>query len=128
MAFMPFAMERWMFKFEQKVDYNLSESGVHPVKLSKLLDRVLGLWKRPKEIEPNYPHVNGIPELRERIAARYPGATPENVLVTVGTAEANFIIATTLAGPGDSGSDAPQHADMGRGPQPRHVRDGVPPL
>ena len=35
--FQPFVMERMMSKFEQQVDYNLSESGVHPVKLRELL-------------------------------------------------------------------------------------------
>ena len=101
MPFVQFDMERWMSKFEQKVDYNLSESGVHPVKLSELLERAPGLEERLLKAELNYPYVNGNPELRERIAALYPGATADNVLVTVGAAEANFITATTLAGPGD---------------------------
>ena len=35
--FYPFAMERLMSKFEQEVDYNLSESGVHPILLGELL-------------------------------------------------------------------------------------------
>ena len=33
--FQPFLMERMMSKFEQDVEYNLSESGVHPVSLRK---------------------------------------------------------------------------------------------
>ena len=101
MAFKPFAMERWMSKFEQQVDYNLSESGVHPVRLEELLERAPGLWERLRRTELNYPYANGNPELRERVAALYPGATAGNVLITVGAAEANFIAATTLAGPGD---------------------------
>jgi hypothetical protein len=28
--FQPFVMERMMSKYEQEVEYNLSESGVHP--------------------------------------------------------------------------------------------------
>ncbi|MCK4598594.1 hypothetical protein KAU37_02005 [Candidatus Bipolaricaulota bacterium] len=35
--FQPFLMERMMSKFEQDVEYNLSESGVYPVSLSELL-------------------------------------------------------------------------------------------
>jgi hypothetical protein len=35
--FQPFALERWMSQFEQEVEYNLSESGVHPLPLSELL-------------------------------------------------------------------------------------------
>ena len=100
-TFQPFLMERWMSMFEQEVDFNLSESGVHPITLRDLLDddplRVTQLL----ESELNYPHVNGIPELRRHIAAMYPGAGPDNVLVTVGAAEANYIAVRTLLDPGD---------------------------
>jgi aspartate/methionine/tyrosine aminotransferase len=53
------------------------------------------------DTEFHYPQTNGIPELRENIAAMYPGATADNVLVTVGAAEGNFISVQTLASPGD---------------------------
>jgi hypothetical protein len=36
-TFQLFLMERWMPLFEQDVDYNLSESAVHPVRLALLL-------------------------------------------------------------------------------------------
>jgi aspartate/methionine/tyrosine aminotransferase len=49
----------------------------------------------------NYPYVNGTPELRENIAALYKGATPENVLVTVGAIEANYNATRTLLSAGD---------------------------
>jgi aspartate/methionine/tyrosine aminotransferase len=49
----------------------------------------------------NYPHVNGIPELRENIAALYDGASPDNVLVTVGAIEANYITTRTLLSAGE---------------------------
>ncbi len=51
--------------------------------------------------EINYPHVNGIPELRDNIALTYNGATRDNVLVTVGAIEANYIAIRTLLEPGD---------------------------
>jgi aspartate/methionine/tyrosine aminotransferase len=98
--FQPFELERIMSRWEQAVEYNLSESGVHPVTLRDLVDD-------PAEIEAllstelNYPQVNGTVELRERIAALYPGATPDNVLVTVGCVEANFIAVQTLLAAGD---------------------------
>ena len=38
--FQPFVMERMMSKFEQDVQYNLSESGVHPVTLAELIDNL----------------------------------------------------------------------------------------
>ena len=31
MSFEPFAMERWQSTWENRVQYNLSESGVHPL-------------------------------------------------------------------------------------------------
>ena len=49
----------------------------------------------------NYPHVNGVPELRRKIADLYDGATAANVLVTVGAAEANYITLRTLLSLGD---------------------------
>ena len=36
-AFQPFEMERWMSKYEKAVEYNLSESGVHPMLVSEVL-------------------------------------------------------------------------------------------
>ena len=98
--FQPFELERIMSKWENVVEYNLSESGVHPITIRELVDD-------PAEIEGllatelNYPQANGTVELRERIAALYPGATPDNVLVTVGCIEANFITLQTLLAPGD---------------------------
>lgn len=99
--FQPFMMERMMSKFEQTVEYNLSESGVHPILLKDLLADDPKHIQRLLETDLNYPYVNGIPELRENIASLYDGATPENVLVTVGAIEANYITTRTLLSPGD---------------------------
>jgi len=99
--FQPFMMERMMSKFEKEVEYNLSESGVHPLTLKELYqddsDGLAGLLS----LELDYAHANGIPELRENIAALYPGAGPENVLVTVGAIEANYDILWSLLSTGD---------------------------
>jgi aspartate/methionine/tyrosine aminotransferase len=95
-----FHMERMQSTWENLVRYNLSESGVHPASIGDLIPD-------PKEreallnIELGYSQSNGTPELRTAIAAMYPGATEENVIATVGTAEANFLIAWMLAEPGD---------------------------
>ncbi len=99
--FQPFLMERMMSKFEQRVDYNLSESGVHPVLLEELLGGDGELLDELLKTDLNYPHVNGIPALRENIAALYDGAGPDNVLVTVGAIEANYNSVQTLMAPGD---------------------------
>jgi aspartate/methionine/tyrosine aminotransferase len=98
--FQPFDMERMMSKWENVVEYNLSESGVHPVKLIELVDDPV-LVEELLATELNYPQVNGLVELRENIAALYPGASPDNILVTVGCAEANYLTLHTLLAPGD---------------------------
>lgn len=99
-AFTPFALEQFMSHFEQGVEVNLTESGVHPLTLGELL----GLAGCPSEalldVDLNYPHVNGLPHLRERIAAMY-GAEPDQVLVTVGAIEANHAATAALVGPGE---------------------------
>jgi len=95
-----FEMERFQSTWENTVEYNLSESGIHPLSLSGLVDRS---WFQEVLVhEPlGYGHTNGSPELRTEIAGLYRGAGPEHVLVTTGTAEANFLIAWALLDPED---------------------------
>jgi len=92
-------MERWQSLHEHEVELNLSESGVAPLSVGEL-QRAAG----PEDIGAlrlGYTQTNGTRRLRERIAALYPGAGPENVLATVGGAEANFLALWELVGPGD---------------------------
>ena len=99
-TFQRFDMERMQSKWENVVDYNMSESGVSPTTVRGLVDDP-AVVEELLTAELNYPQANGIIELREHIAALYPGATPDNVLVTVGCSEANFIASQTLLAPGD---------------------------
>ena len=101
MTFTPFNLEYTQSLWEQQVDINLTESGVHPIRLDDLLADDEGMLAQLLQTEINYPHVNGIPSLRENIADLYDGAGRKNVLVTVGAAEANNIIMNTLLEPGD---------------------------
>lgn len=102
MSFTPFDLEYTQSKWEQIVEFNLTESGVHPISLEELLDGDKSKIADLLKTEINYPHVNGIPELRDNIACLYEEADGEkNVLVTVGAAEANYIILQTLLEPGD---------------------------
>ena len=48
-----------------------------------------------------YSQSNGTIELRERIAALYPGATVDHIEVTNGTSEANYLVALSQLQPGD---------------------------
>ena len=98
--FQPFEMERMMSKWENVVEFNLSESGVHPVTLRELAGDPI-VAEELLDTELNYPQANGTVELREHIAALYPGANPDNVLVTIGCAEANFNALQTLLTAGD---------------------------
>lgn len=95
-----FAMERMQSTYENLVDYNLSESGVHPMRVEDLIqdpaDRAGVLAQ-----ELIYPQSNGTIELRERIAAMYPGATADHIEVTNGGSEANFVTMWHLIEPGD---------------------------
>jgi aspartate/methionine/tyrosine aminotransferase len=90
-----FLLERYQSAFENDVDVNLTESGVHPLSVAELLDpAALG------SVELGYGYTGGSPALRELVAALHPGAGPENVLITNGTAEANFLVAWHFGGPG----------------------------
>ena len=99
--FQPFVMERMMSKWENVVDYNLSESGVHPMTLGELLAMDGTSPNALADVDFDYPQANGTVELRRNIARSYPGAGPDNVLITVGAAEANYLALHTLLDPGD---------------------------
>jgi aspartate/methionine/tyrosine aminotransferase len=101
MGFQPFAMERFMSKYEMEVEYNLSESGVHPLLVRELLDNDPDRIKHLLGVELNYAYANGNPELRGNIARLYNGATADNVLVTVGAIEANYNTIRALLNPQD---------------------------
>lgn len=101
MSFIPFALERWQSVWEHRVRFNLSESGVHPLSAAELLGLSGGSLDELARLGLGYPQGNGTDELRERIAALYPGATRDQVLVTVGSAEANFVACWALLERGD---------------------------
>ncbi|MHC5066421.1 MAG: aminotransferase class I/II-fold pyridoxal phosphate-dependent enzyme, partial [Planctomycetota bacterium] len=65
--FQPFAMERMMSKWENQVDFNLSESGVHPMTLGALLEMGGRSVDSLLALEINYPQANGTVALRETI-------------------------------------------------------------
>jgi len=101
MLFEPFAMERWQSTWENRVRYNLSESGVHPLSGAELLALAERTPEDALASRLGYPQSSGTEPLRAAIAALYPGATPDNVLVTNGSAEANFCACWHLVQPGD---------------------------
>jgi aspartate/methionine/tyrosine aminotransferase len=99
--FYPFMLERDMSVWENKVKYNLSESGVHPMTITDLSEGNNEFVEQILTSELNYAQANGIRELRDNIAALYPGASRDNVIVTTGAAQANFTSILTALDPGD---------------------------
>ena len=99
--FVPFELERWQSTWENRVRYNLSESGVHPLTIQELLGLAGASAVPLLDVRLGYPQSNGTDKLRERIAALYPGASPDQVVVTNGSAEANFCVCWRLIEPGD---------------------------
>ena len=96
----PFELERWQSVWENKVELNISESGVHPLTTAELVPDAEQL-KKILDMQLLYPQTNGSEELRSRIAELYPGAKIENVLVTSGGSEANLVAALALLEAGD---------------------------
>jgi aspartate/methionine/tyrosine aminotransferase len=99
--FYPFMLEREMSIWENQVEYNLSESGVHPMTSLELFAGDEQKIEQVLSTELNYPQTNGTIELREAIARLYPRAAPENVVVTSGAAQANFTTLLTIMDPGE---------------------------
>jgi aspartate/methionine/tyrosine aminotransferase len=94
-----FKMERMQSQYEFVVDYNLSESGVHPLSFKELLP--------PEQLEEiletplGYIQTNGTEELREKVCALYPGSNTDDVLITTGSVEANYLLAWSQIEPDD---------------------------
>ncbi len=101
MPFVQFDLERWQSTWETRVRHNLSESGVHPLSIAELLQFAGGDISELAAMRMVYSQSDGTEELRSSIAELYNGATPEHVLVTIGSSEANFITCWTLIEPGD---------------------------
>lgn len=85
-----FKMERMQSTWENVVTYNLSESGVHPIPLKELISQ--GEWDELLSLELGYCQTNGTPELREMISRLYPSSNTDQILVTNGSSEGNFIL------------------------------------
>ena len=101
MRFVPFELERWQSTWENRVRFNLSESGVHPFTIQELLGLAGANTLPLLDVRLGYSQSNGTDLLRQRIAAMYPGASPEHVLVTSGSSEANYVACWRLLAPGD---------------------------
>jgi aspartate/methionine/tyrosine aminotransferase len=95
-----FAMERMQSTYENQVEFNLSESGVQPLRLAELVDDEAARDALMTEAL-RYTQSNGTVPLRSDIAALYSGATADHIQVTNGGSEANYITTWHLVEPGD---------------------------
>ena len=94
MWFKRMELEIWFDKYQYEIDYDIGESAV------KTLD-VKDLDLDLSEVSLRYGYHRGRPELRECIAGQYPGLKEENIVVTTGAREANFLVVSALVKPGD---------------------------
>jgi aspartate/methionine/tyrosine aminotransferase len=88
----PFALERWLLR---PCTYDLASAGITKLKLRDVTPAL------DPDMVLNYGMTNGSERLRKQIAALYKGVNERNVLVTTGTAEANFLAVCRLLEPGD---------------------------
>jgi len=101
-----FELERWMTRWELEVEFDICESGILPMSLAELYSLIGGDAASALEHEiatmpQSYSEARGTIALRSALAATYRDATPDDILVTTGAIEANFLVLNTLLEPGD---------------------------
>jgi len=97
MRFPRFDMERMQSVWEHKVTYDLSESGVEPL----TLEEITRDQKELLRTRLGYAEGVGREATRTLVASLHPGNGADNVVITTGTSEANFLALTTLVSAGD---------------------------
>jgi aspartate/methionine/tyrosine aminotransferase len=95
-----------MTAHELSARYDIAESGILPLSTNDLL-----AFEEPEERQAileglletplRYSEASGSLELRTTLANTYRDCTPENILVTTGAIEANFLLFNVLLDPGD---------------------------
>lgn len=96
----PFQSERLLSLWQNRVEYDLTETGVEPMHLRELVTRE-ELGEIYDSVQLRYIQTDGTPALKEAVCSLYPGMRPENLLITNGSAEANFLAVWRLLEPGD---------------------------
>jgi len=94
LKFNPFSLEDWFAKYELQCRINISESGILPIDFS-WFNADIG------DLKLYYGHMLGDLELRELIAKDYPRLSSDQILVTTGCIEANFVAFASLVQPRD---------------------------
>src|SRR5215218_243926 len=95
-----------MTKYEVNITWDIAESGIYPMSMREILD-FLPPDERESELDRlldlrlGYSEACGSAELRGLIAATYENTSPDDILVTTGAIEANFLLFNQLLSPGD---------------------------
>lgn len=99
----PFELEHWMNRHELNVKYDIGQSGIAPISISELSDfnKNSEALASISNLPLGYNDANGVISLRSEIAKSYLNCASENILVTIGAMEANFLVFHTLLNPGD---------------------------
>lgn len=90
-----FLLERWLQKYDPMAIHNLAHASGVPVKLGEFFDKL------DKELDIHYTAGNGEERLREEVADLYSDISKDNILITNGATEANYLTANYLIEPGD---------------------------
>jgi DNA-binding transcriptional MocR family regulator len=96
-----FLVERWIGKYEWTIPYDLAETGVFPLKVEELYAMDSTLPQRVAACQLDYGVNTGRTELRAAIAEMYPNKTADDILITHGAIEANWLLMHALVNPGD---------------------------
>lgn len=100
MKIQEFKLERTLARFQNEVEYDLSASGIYPMFIREILspDEIENLYRN---LHLRYVHTAGTRHLREAVASFYEDMDPDCVFMTNGSAEALFLLAWSVVGPGD---------------------------
>jgi len=96
-----FLVERWIGKYEWTVPYDLAETGVFPLKVEELYAMDSTLPERIAACLLDYGVNTGRTELRGAIAEMYQGKSADDILITHGAIEANWLLMHALVNPGE---------------------------
>lgn len=101
-----FALERWMSNWEMKVEFDIAESGIYPMTTREIIellppDQRAAALDDVLDLRLGYTEARGTEALRGLIASTYRGTAADDILVTTGAIEANYLLFNTLLDAGD---------------------------
>lgn len=100
-----FAVEQWMNEWETKCTYNVAETCTYSLTLDQLFDLCGGdrtqFMNDFAQRRLTYGAIEGNPAFLEGVCGLYKTVEPGHIIPTHGAAGANYLVLSTLCGPGD---------------------------